>query len=407
MSGSHPEPARGLARERWTGNGGARLASRLKRGLPLLLAASLVTLVIDSQGGMHDLERLGVDLDTQLRLHSAGDRVLLVTITDEDLQHGFGVKAALDPGRLATLIGALADARPAVIVVDVDTSDPRFETLRRTSGNLPVVWAREAVFSHRRGLFRAQPLPGPDGAAASTGLANQELDQDGVIRRYQLLMPAAGGPLPSLAWAAVCAFRNLDPVRSASLGQEFYIQFTDPESRFELDGSHVLALAREASWPGSRLVRNRIVVLGAAYGAQPEHPTPAGWLQGSEVVAQILDTELSGRRVRPIGAWQLGLLQVLQGVALLFLFQVMRFRTALLASLALVPVLSAVLSVGTYGSVSRWGEFAPILVVVLGSQTYEEIRAYRSRLLERATAEAKAPMPRPPRRPRFLDSDSL
>jgi CHASE2 domain-containing sensor protein len=360
--------------------------ARPVRALPFLIGASVLTLLLDSTGALRKLETGALDLQASLGASAAPSPVALVRISKEDYLGLFGGRSPLDPRALRKIIDAIAVTSPAAIIVNVDTAAPAFGALRFLPAMPPVVWARGAGFSRRRDLFLAEPYLGGTRPGHPAGLTPQKVEADGVIRRYQHLYRTDQGPLPSLAWATVCAVRRVDPIRTADPRNEFFLRFGISRPPFQPTAGAVLQMARDARWRSGSLLTGKLVVLGGEYSVEDEHETPVGWKLGSEIIAQAIETELAGEdgRIAPVPLPVLLLLQIVQGVLFLLLFQALRLQAALVASLLVVPGLAATFSLGTFGTVSHWGWFAPILLAVLGQQVYEKARKARSELVESA-----------------------
>lgn len=366
--------------------------ARPVRALPLLIGASILTFLLDSTGSLRKLETAALDVQASLRESSSPSPVALVLISQEDHRALFGGRSPLDPQELWKIIEAIAATSPQAIVVNLDTSAPAFGALRPWPAMPPVIWARPADYSRRRDLFLVKPFLGGARAGRPAGLTPQRMDADGVIRRYQHLYRTDQGTLPSLAWAAVCAVRRVDPVRTADPRNEFFLRFGLSQPPFRPTAGAVLQMARDAGWKSGSLLTGKLVVLGGEYSVEDEHQTPVGWKLGSEIVAQAIETELAGEgeRVAPVSLPVLLLLQIVQGVLFLLLFQALRFRAALAASLLAIPGLAAAFSLGTFGTASHWGWFAPILLAVLVQQVYEKARKARTDLVESAAGALRA-----------------
>lgn len=362
----------------------------VSRSLPLLVGAALLTLALETLGGLRKTESATLDLQaflqSALALHTKPSQVALVLIKPEDWRTQFGGKSPLDAGKLQQLIDSVAAARPQAIVVDFDTANPAFAALHPPLAGPPVIWARLADYSHVQEIFLVKPFLGGAQPRLPSGVALQKVDADGSIRRYQRLYPTDLGPLPSLPWATVSAVRGLDPVRSTHRRDELFLRFglARPVTQ---TSSYVLREAQGKDWGVDNFLTGKIVVLGGSYSADDEHETPLGWQSGSEIVAQAIETELEGDLVSPVSRLVLIGLQIVQGVLFLLLFQALRFRKALALSLLAIPALAALFSVLTFATPAYWGHFAPVLLAVLGQQIYEQAKKYRSSLVESA-AEA-------------------
>ena len=188
-----------------------------------------------------------------------------------------------------------------------------------------------------------------------SGISLHPRDSDNVIRRYQHTFNTDGASIPSLAWAAVCAARRQDPLRTADPRNEFFLRYGVTRTPVWIDASNVMAMSADEKWSESSILTNRIVVIGGDYSAADEHRTPRQWQLGSEIAAQAIETELAGKRVAPLSPALLIVLQILQGVALLFLFEALSFGRALAISLVCVPIVSLGLSYVSFATFAEWG----------------------------------------------------
>jgi len=261
-AGGHPHRGGdGLSRGR------ARLADplgrRLLAALPLLIGASLLTLVLESLGGLRALETAALDLQERLHLGPDASGVALVVLDEIDGRTPPGSKSPLEPARVQEILADILAARPLAVAVDLSTAGPDFASLRPPAGGPPVLWAREATFSHLHRRFRPGPFLGGAHPGEPSGIVAQRVDGDGRIRRYQLLFPTAQGPVPSLPWATVCAVRRRDPLRGAAPGDELFIRFTTRGAPFRLDSSELRRLAGDPRSRQNNPLTGKIVVLGA------------------------------------------------------------------------------------------------------------------------------------------------
>jgi CHASE2 domain-containing sensor protein len=356
--------------------------SRVLRALPILLSATLLTVLLDRFGAMRAVESYTIDLQAQVRRGDAASQVALVTIADTDAS--FFPSGALDPARLQLLCDRVAAARPQAIVLAIDTSDSRFRVLHPPANGVPLVASREADYSHVHDRFSPKPFLGGASVTSLSGLALHPEDGDDVVRRYRHTFRTDGGELPSLAWAAVCAARHRDPIRSADRRNNFYLQYGVARKPFLLRASDVLHMSAQPGWEQGGVLSRKIVVIGGD-SASDERRTPSGWQLGSEIVAQAIESELTRSRVVPLSSPFLLILQIVQGVALLVLFQATSFRRALVISLVAIPVVSLLLSLAAYSTFARWGQFAPILIAVVAMQVYERAKETRKDLLRKIT----------------------
>jgi CHASE2 domain-containing sensor protein len=388
MSRARRKPLRRGGRRPAAGQPERPLAERILASLPLLLLALVLTFLVERTGALRQAETAALDLQAKLALPGGdparhggdeGPGIVAVLIKDQDHEALFGGKSPLDPMALQRLVQALAAAGPRVIAVNLDTSAPGFRALEPPAG-VPVIWAREATFLHRRDRFKAKAsLGGRSWPGARSGLAVIELDADRRVRRYQHAYRTTEGTVPSLIRMIVCEARvegrRCDAAR-ADPEEQLFIRYTPGTPYPVVSASDVPAMA--AAPEG--ILRDKIIILGADYAAQDEHETPVGWRLGSDILAQAVRTELEGEPARPVDWPALVVLQLAGGVLFLLLFHLFPFRRGLLVGLCAIPVLAGLASLAAFHTFSRWGSFAPVLGLLLGQQVWEKVKKYRSGL---------------------------
>ncbi len=360
-----------------------RLPNRVRtvlRALPLLAFAALLTLLLDSVGGLRKIETATLDAQASLLRGGEESPVSVVNLGRGELR----------PDALQNLLDTIAATRPKAIAITLDTSDASFANIREPQG-FPLIWGRNSDYSPRHRAFVVRAAAGGS-PRALTAVAVQRVDSDKVIRRYEHVVPTERGAEPTLGWATVCAVRGRRPIEQADRRNEFLLRW-QAFDRPSLPAQHILTMARDAeAWKSHSLLTGKIVVIGAdLWNAANEYRTPVGWLVGSELVAQAIETELAGPRIVPLPLPLLLFLQVLQGVLLLLLFSVLSFRKALAVSVVAIPLLSFGLSLLFFSTLARWGAFAPILLVLVGQQVYEHAKESRKSLLQTAQKNFEAP----------------
>ena len=360
---------------------------RLLRTAPVILGIWLMTLLFAHLGILHKLEP--AVMDAQMRLTKAPDDspVSIVSIDDDDYRNLFKAQSPLRPEALAALIDAIAAGDPAVIVVDIDTSDSQFKDiqLERRPDSTPekkprYVWQREvrnlpdsAAASDGEPLDVLGGKTDLDTARNSLGLAVLIEDpEDSVTRRYRRLIPTKRGNLPSLPWAAAKAFG----ITREESTHDLVIRFSgdrEGSHRVKLTAAKTMELATK--WPAASPFQGKIVLLGGSYLDQDRHETPLGRLTGVEVLANVIETETQHEGgEKPVGKLAMLVLQIFESVALILLFHALPLRWALLSSVALIPVLAAVCSLLPGGSWTQSLHFFPILLGLVAFELYEHVR---------------------------------
>jgi CHASE2 domain-containing sensor protein len=361
------------------------LRKRLLRTTPVLLGALVLTFMINRTGLLRELETYALDAQTRLQAPPTESDVAIVYITDADYVKIFQEKSPLDPAKLQNVIHAIARGRPKVIGVDIETNGQEFRKIQPSPDWPPIVWARNAVFSHRAGRFYLFNVLGGKNPAPISGLVVLKLDSDGAVRRYTRLVETQQGDFPSFAWAVVNEFSPDRIKKQKPSKEELFIKFAG-----DLEGSHriyftasgVLDISDGPGWQNNSPFKDKIVLLGGAYAASDEHDTPVGWLHGVETLAYIIETELQGGGMRPPGRIVIILLVVSATVVLCLLFQHFSPGKALLVSLVAVPLLAMACSLVAFWSLAFWAYFAPALIAVFSQQFFDQVKEYRSKFMK-------------------------
>jgi CHASE2 domain-containing sensor protein len=368
-------------------------------GVLLMVAIALATLY-ERAYILRDLERSVRDFQARLRAPWESDAVRIVRITDEDYRDLFQGRSPLAPEPLRRLISAIARGDPTVIAVDIDTSDPAFRSFAAEEGWPPVVWARALECSGEASLdcpeqgrtlldFAGSASPG---GGALHGVVTLQTDPQGLIRRYRRWIGAGDTVHPALATAIrAAAGMGVDTARD---DRDFFIHYRPWPPGALHDASSVIEASGQPGFGETGFLKDRIVVLGGDYrAARDRYATPLGEMPGVVILSQTLLTEMEGRLTRPLSPGVLGAALLLNGLALLGLFQVVSFQRAFLAALLSIPVLAGVTSLAVEGELfTLWPYLVPLLVAVLVQQVYTHAIYYRDQLIGRATE--KIPRPR-------------
>jgi CHASE2 domain-containing sensor protein len=277
-----------------------------------------------------------------------------------------------------------------VIVIDIDTSDPRFTqlTIDESRDSTPerkphFVWNREVrslpESVSERGLDPGEVLGGKplDPARNSDGLAILlEDSEDHVTRRYQRMLPTTQGNLPSLPWAAVEKFRGSGHENHAGSTEDLVIAYSgDREGSHRVRLSAARTLEMASRWPAASPIKDKIVLLGGSYLGQDRHETPLGTLTGVEILANVIETETDHGGGHPAPGFATSLLLLLfESMGLIVLFHAQPFKSAVLWSVLAVPVLAATCSLIAYGSLRQTLHFLPVLFALVIFEGYEHIR---------------------------------
>ena len=357
-----------------------------------MLLAVLFTFVFNHTGLFTELET--TFLDTQMRLHApaAESDVVIVDITQEDFEdkNTFnGETRPLNVNALQKLVAAISEGQPCVIGVDVDTSFDQFKDFQISNIPPPVVWSRSAELSDdvTQKHVPLKVLGRQDSALIEKSGLPITKSEKGVARFYSRLIETTQGNLPSFAWAIfregknrTCAGIEFPDLKESTdpiiIGYSRGVNGADGGGRTRITAGNLLKLAGGPNWKNNDLIRNRIVLLGGSYLGEDKHETPLGVMNGLEIMANVIESELRGGGTKPPAFLSVVLLQIFDGFLLITLFQIFPWRKALLLGLPLVIFLSLACSFFTYYSFSHWVLFLPVMIGVALTELFEEAKLH-------------------------------
>lgn len=355
------------------------LLERLLRSTPLLLLAVLLTILFSNQGLLRKFETAALDTTMSLQTERRQPVVAIVRITDDDYRDLFHAKSPLEVTRLQEIIDAIALGKPKLIGIDIDTSAQDFARLRQSASGIPIIWARNAVFSKLRNVAILSDCLGGENPANTSGPVLFKQDEDGAVRRYTRMVRTIRSSVPSFGWTIVKQL-GIDKNKGlAESEEELLINYVDTSrglTQVNFSASEVLQQSSGAGYQTDGVFKDKIVLLGGDYGAQDERDTPLGLMVGVQALSQIIETEIEGGGTKPPGGFSLIVLQVIDGLLLVVLFQMTRLHKALLISCLLVPFLALTCSLIAFRSFAHWAYFVPVLFLIIGHQLYEQLKDY-------------------------------
>src|SRR5512146_309013 len=334
----------GPGRRGWRRNAGLSLVLFF-----LVLALSAIPGIRDSQVRL---------TDSYFRLAPGPQQqspVVVVLIDDQSLQK-YG-RWPWSRALLARLTSNLSQAGAQVIGLDILLSEPQSQAADavlaaalKTSGRTVIA---DKIGSYPDGPHWVEPLPA-FAQAAAVGHGQAALDADGVCRRF----PPRELALDGSRWAfAVEVARQVAPRRAAAFLASYGVPSTDEGSvlvakpilvpiAFRDDGFETISAATILQGGEVAAVRGRPVLVGfgtAELGDRISTPlTGVSPSPGVMMHAQILDSILSGRMLRPLPLWLTLLVLLLTCWVVVWLFR--RWRGW--ASAAWLLLLAA----GAYGA---------------------------------------------------------
>lgn len=353
-----------------------------------------------ARDGFDDFEATVRDIQARSAEPRTSRNVVVIHITDADYADLFGGRSPLDRNAVLRLLTAVMAGHPRIVGVDLETSDPSWRAGAPAEWAGQVVWARTGTESEQhagggtspaRGISCAVPTFVPDAVlaapAAATGLVMFDADARGTVRLYRRVWTTPTGGIPSLAFALTGGRDGATRTAADSVCPR-YIRYR-PSDTVGYTAAQVLDLNGTGGHPDSLTAAYRgangplagkIVLVGGSYrAARDRHFTPFGLLNGVDVLAQVVNTELEGgARVVPPG-WKVTVLQFIAALPLLLVFAVLPFRRATALSVALTPGLTAAASWWLTGSAfAAWPHFAPLLLLVFTTQLIQAAEEYRT-----------------------------
>jgi hypothetical protein len=287
----------------------------------------------------------------------------LVAIDREEYPDFSLGRSPLTVKRLQDAVCSVLSHRPAVLVVDFDTSDSSYQKLEVPSGTA-IVWARP-IYRFRRETAVGD-FVGHAGGAGMWGFSVGAEDPDGVVRRFPREIKVDGRWFPTLHWRAVQLASSGTEHRTVSSKPlevtEVANDFEIPTYKLrELSGSSHGCRIPDAATPPD--FSGKVVVLGGNYDFLDTHWTSAGEKWGSEMVASAIEAELSGEGVRHLGVWGEVALKGILAVLLALLYSRL---FAVPATLVAVVLLVPAVVFGNVLAVWIWGFDGMVVPFVLG-----------------------------------------
>jgi CHASE2 domain-containing sensor protein len=338
-------------------------------------------------GWLDRFETAGLDAFNLLQTSRDPNHVTIVGVDDDDYRSIFGNKSPLDADKLMELIASVAAGKPSLIGVDFDTSSTNQSYVIPPDWP-PLIWAQDAIEIEGK----LQPLPplggGPIRLGDDVGIAVLPLDPDGIVRRYRRYFDlGAERKSQSFPRAVVRAYCKLASSECPALASEssehrsndLLLNFSGERFNFSpVSARHILSVADEPAWRENGPIRNRIVLIGGVYRAgRDAQVTPVGRMSGVQLMAQAIESELSGGGVRAVNEILAIVLEVLSGAVVVWIGYRFELGTAVVLIFLAIPLLSLCSSFLAFSSFSRWFNFAPLVVSVLVHELYHHARRYR------------------------------
>jgi CHASE2 domain-containing sensor protein len=381
-----------------------------RHGLRTVLFITGLMFLLEHQGCTSSWEMAGLDSFVRFNAPRYSDDIVVVEITDDDYEHQFQSRSPLDAARLAALLGAIHSAHPALIVLDIDTSDASFRKLADLGVTAwpEVLWARVPKRTPRGEqpengyLAELDPVAGGVVTDAShMGVPVFPLDPDGVVRRYRQQIETSAGTLPSLSWNAARRYNTKAKERSGDI----FFNFAGDRYTFPIvQAGEFLGPADPRGW--SRILGRKIVMVGGNYAAgRDTYFTARGEVAGVELVAHAAESDVAGGGIGEGSFLVSAAFDIAFGTLLVFLFFRLHLGPAFGIGLFGLLPLALAASWLSFASLAYWVSFVPLMLGMLIHQLHdyaseqreelERLRKDREELLKlrRHLAEQEAPPP--------------
>jgi hypothetical protein len=311
----------------------------------------------------------------------------LVTINEHELEAYLG--EWLQPEKLASVLNVVLGYKPKVLVVDIDTSAPRFQSLKIPTSGSKIVWAR---VSHQEGktnpgerrrsyVWKAGEVLGnrPD-QPEYVGSPLLPQDPDWTVRYFQRVVPIDANT-QSLHWAVLRAYCDAGAQEACAVvrGKSGEDKKTKADEQSKLREFNTdwdfpstplsdLMVEGGSAKPHSGELGD-IVFLGAKFS--DVHPTPFGPKLGSELIATAVEAELAGESSElQVYGWSRWTLKILFAFGIVWLNSRLMPRWATAGILLLLVLVFVASFLGIYYSLFRM-DFLPFMIGIWIEQLIE------------------------------------
>jgi CHASE2 domain len=368
-------------------------AGTLSRSKLALLVIAILVFLFQVRGLPDKFAGQSLDAAVAVQRRIPAESVALLVIDDPDYLHVFADRSPLNPDTFSKLLEVVATGGARAIVVDIDTSDSRFTTMKTPA--IPIVWIMGGTLNQDGTYTVLPPLGGralPSGSV--TAIAVVPNDDRGIIRGYKRVYKLKDGPVAASPGYALATLLKGGPASETSGAENVrYLDFRYVFLQTPRAGN-ILDAAKASSWADLQMFKNKVVVIGGKYWAsRDQYATPAGARFGCEIVAQEVQAELDGTSIAPASRWLTGFLLVLGGLLIVAVYHWFRLRTAFVVSLILVPLLSIGSNWILFHRFAMWGAMVPLVSAVLVAELYAQASLYHDVLKKVSAKHREKPEP--------------
>jgi CHASE2 domain-containing sensor protein len=398
--------------------------------LPVILISIMLVSWAEEAGWFRGFETWHLDSMIRSRHRETSKNIVVVEISDKDYDDFFDETSPLDKSRLLDLILAVRKYNPSVIGVDIDTNGwglacrknkndascakkcaeitSKLQQLRVAEQSPPgAVAKRSAIVWAAVPRTFEPPLQlntGPGSLPLESdheGIPRFPVDDDGSVRHFENrvevarvgdVCPAGADVdgdkcyMPTFAQAILRNYPRSKKLVSGGARDErvifnFYgdrYRFPIIDARQFLSGAptsaktdaEVAGVNKEIEDSRTALFAGRIVLIGGGFvEARDQYYTPVGPMQGVELNALAIQTDLSGGGIRDFNEYGEFLLDI--GVSIfivgVFYFYGKRPRVALGVTGLVIPV-ALVSSFILFNTFAFWFNFIPVAIGVIIDQ---------------------------------------
>ena len=362
-------------------------------GFLVVILAAALTHALRNTTFMRRLEMVILDSWTSFQLPQESSDIAIVAITDEEYRAQFHNTSPLSPAKVADLLCAIAHSGPKVIGVDLDTAEwsaadrdrvrEQCVTVHENSQTyrIPLVWALGGI-EDPAGLIQLNPVinSAPGDCFAPPAIIP---DEDGVIRgSYREIVggdrrwPGFGSLIAAAREGSVRDCRTNGAIGGSGRPNRFLINFRGDVKTFpHLNASTVLGAAFTDAWEGDNPLKNKIVLLGGTFRAgRDRYPTPRGQMDGVNVMAYAIQSELPGGGIKQVPEALFLTTDLLIGFAVVMLTFFLKNAWTLLLIFLAIPFLAFAASLLLYSSLGYFMSFMPVLTAVFIHEVIMHVR---------------------------------
>jgi CHASE2 domain-containing sensor protein len=355
-----------------------------------MIFASVLNNAIDRSSLVKRMETANLDALFHGKKLEVSKDILVVLITDDDYNSpDFNGASPLNPASLIKIIEAILRCDPKVLGVDFDTS--AWTNKQIDTHGVPIVWAREAL-GEPGNLTLGKALGGSEDICS--GVPAYFPDDDGFVREYKEFIAGAGGQYyPSLALnlaevykspkgGEACRHQTAQLGKNDSVESQL-INFAGQNYAFDhLSSGALEQLGNSESWLASNPLKGKIVLLGGSYhAARDAYPTPFGYLDGVDIIANTVQSRLPGSELNHEPQW-LTIFGYLEGVILLAGLYFVPKTWSLLITMLTGPIYALAINWLAFQWAGAFISFVPCLVGIFVYQVIAHAKAYRKLLRE-------------------------